>query len=98
MRRATFFLSPIVLAAAASAADGPALDGEWRTSLGVVTSKADGETIAATFANARRNIGRSSRSLTPRRDIVISRSSSRRGNGGNGPARDVTGGRAGCIW
>jgi hypothetical protein len=53
MRRAIRFLRLILAAAGASAAraDEPTLRGEWRTSLGVVTFKAEGDTLTATFAN-----------------------------------------------
>ena len=53
MPRALRVLGLILLAAGSSAAraDEPMLQGEWRTSLGVVTFKPDGEALVATFAN-----------------------------------------------
>src|SRR5262245_54627521 len=42
----------LVLACASAHADDPTLQGEWRTSLGVVTFKLEGEALVATFANA----------------------------------------------
>jgi predicted esterase len=53
MRRALRVLGLLLLAAGPSSAraDEPTLQGEWRTSLGVVTFKPDGDTLTATFAN-----------------------------------------------
>jgi predicted esterase len=53
MRRAIPILGLLLLAAgmSMSRADEPTLLGEWRTSLGTVTFKPEGDTIVATFAN-----------------------------------------------
>ena len=53
MRRAIRVMGLLLLAAGSSSAraDGPALQGEWRTSLGVVTFKPRWERLVATFAN-----------------------------------------------
>jgi predicted esterase len=55
MRRAIRVLVMILLATGSSAAraDEPTLQGEWRTSLGVVTFKPEGDALVATFANPR---------------------------------------------
>jgi predicted esterase len=54
MRRAIHVLGLLLLAAGPSSAraDEPALPGEWRTSLGVVTFKSDGDALTATFADS----------------------------------------------
>jgi predicted esterase len=53
MRRAIRVLGLILLVAGPSPAraDEPTLQGEWRTSLGTVTFKKDGDMLTATFAN-----------------------------------------------
>jgi predicted esterase len=53
MRRAIPVLGPLLLATGISTAraDEPTLQGEWRTSLGTVTFKTEGDTLVATFAN-----------------------------------------------
>jgi predicted esterase len=53
MRRAIRVLGLILLGAVPSAAraDGPGLQGEWKTSLGTVTFKPEGDNLTATFAN-----------------------------------------------
>jgi predicted esterase len=51
MRRAIPFLSVLILSCVPALGDQPALTGEWRTSLGVVTFKPDGDALVATFAN-----------------------------------------------
>jgi predicted esterase len=53
MRRAIPFLIVLVVACVPAFGDEPTLQGEWRTSLGVVTFKPDGNTLVATFANPR---------------------------------------------
>jgi predicted esterase len=51
MRRAIPFLSVLVLACVPAVGDEPALQGEWRTSLGIATFKPDGDALVATFAS-----------------------------------------------
>ena len=51
MRRAIPFLSVLVLVCVPAYGDEPTLQGEWRTSLGVVTFKPEGDAIVATFAD-----------------------------------------------
>jgi hypothetical protein len=53
MRRALRVLGLLLLAAGPSAAraDEPTLQGEWRTSLGIVTFRPEGDALVATFAN-----------------------------------------------
>ena len=53
MRGAFRVLSLLVLACALARADDPQLPGEWRTSLGIVTFKPEGDGLVATFANPR---------------------------------------------
>src|SRR5437868_15278628 len=50
MRRAFPILSLLVLSCAAARAEAPTLQGEWRTNLGVVTFKPEGDELVATFA------------------------------------------------
>ena len=52
MRRTIPFLSVVVLACVPAYGDETTLQGEWRTSLGVVTFKPDGNALIATFANS----------------------------------------------
>ena len=50
MRRVILTSGLLVMACVSARADGPALQGEWKTSLGVVTFKPDGDAMVATFA------------------------------------------------
>jgi predicted esterase len=51
MRRAILTSGLLVLACASAPAGEPALQGEWKTSLGIVTFKPDGDAMVATFAH-----------------------------------------------
>ena len=51
MRRVILTSGLLVLACVSVRADEPTLQGEWRTSLGIVTFQRDGDTLVATFAN-----------------------------------------------
>jgi predicted esterase len=55
MRRAIRVLVLLLLGTGSwtARADEPTLQGEWRTSLGIVTFKPQGDTLVATFANSR---------------------------------------------
>jgi predicted esterase len=50
MRRAILATAMLVLSCASSRAEAPGLQGEWRTNLGVVTFKPEGDELVATFA------------------------------------------------
>ena len=51
MRRVILTSGLLVLACVSARADEPRLQGEWRTSLGIVTFKSEGDALVATFAH-----------------------------------------------